>query len=346
MNTEAPEAPTNAAQDRPKFWSRRWVRFLVGLLLVALVAWVLRRHFGDLGRLRDANPTAIAGLIGVYLVTRLLSADLLRLGLKELGYHVGRVEVLLLVFVRTYTNLVVPRSGLGAAGLYLKTAHRVSLAHYSSLLLPLAVFALLSVGLCGLSLQGVLWLRGDPWTWQLTALFGVATLGALTGIVAPKVIPDSWQGGPSSFVRRANAAWQLLAGRGPFVAKAVLLQCATIVLRAIRLYVAFRALGEDPDFVGLFVASLLADLLHFVALTPAALGFREFAIVYSATLTGVGEPASLAAALLDRIVVTGVTVLIAQFALWRLLGSKKTDPKKNRKPTEDETEDDASGAHD
>ena len=89
-----------------------------------------------------------------------------------------------------------------------------------------------------------------------------------------------------------------------------------------RLALAFHAIDVTPALAGLVLASLLGDLMFMLALTPGALGLREAAIVYGARIAGVTPEASLAAALLDRLVMTLVLLVLAQVSAWRLFGRR------------------------
>jgi uncharacterized membrane protein YbhN (UPF0104 family) len=53
--------------------------------------------------------------------------------------------------------------------------------------------------------------------------------------------------------------------------------------------------------------------------TPAALGFREGAIVYGARVMQTTGDIALAAAVLDRVVGTACTVVVGQIGLWQLI---------------------------
>jgi uncharacterized protein (TIRG00374 family) len=125
-----------------------------------------------------------------------------------------------------------------------------------------------------------------------------------------------------SFLERLGAAWTQLRGSRSFVLRAFALLVAMGVLRVLRLLLAFHALGFSPDPAGLAVSSLLGDVMFLFAFTPGALGLREAAIVYCSDLAGVGSGASLAAAVLDRLVITAVVLVGAQVAAWRLLGAR------------------------
>jgi uncharacterized protein (TIRG00374 family) len=122
------------------------------------------------------------------------------------------------------------------------------------------------------------------------------------------------------FLANLGAAWRRLRGDHAFALRALGVLLAFSLLRALRLALAFGAIGASPALPGLLLASLLGDVMFLLALTPGALGLREAAIVTCAQLMGVGADESLAAAVLDRLVMTLVVLVAAQLSAWKLLG--------------------------
>lgn len=318
--------PANAGKPGNP-WPRAWavarrpsVRLAIGLCLLAALFFFCRGHLGDLRRLADADWGLAAAILAVYVLTRLVHAEILRRSLGALGHRLGRGETFLLTILRTYAGLLIPRAGLGAPGVYLKLRHGVSFAAYGSLLLPLTMLHLLALGATGLVLQTVPWpSHAASAAMPMTMLFAfVAVLAALA--VAVAAIGNGSRRLPiGSFGRRLVAAWQRLGRDKLLLAGLVGLHLLTILLRALRLYLAFLAIGARPSAVGVLLASLLADLAFVVSITPNALGLREVAIVYGSRAIGVAEPTALAAALLDRVIVTATVVLLGQVGIWRLL---------------------------
>lgn len=324
MNTRDPDASlSSAASDTPRAPRRRrgrWLGLLVSVALVAILVYVGRGYFGELERLGEVPPWLVIAMVAVFLLTRLLTSEVMRLALLELGHRIGHVEAMLLGFLRAYANLIIPRSGFGAAGVYLKMRHGVTLANYGSLVLPLTVLQLIVIGGTGLGTQAWLLVADQNRPSPLVATaFAVVVAAGVLGVVVPLVVPQRWSGRMGRFLAGLSASWHTLRSSRGLAWRVLLLQAATILLRAGRLQLAFWAVGATPDPLGVLVASLLADIMFVLSLTPGALGFREAAIVYGIRLAGVGEPVSLAAAILDRVLTTVVIIVMAQIGLWRLI---------------------------
>ncbi len=318
-------APGNAELERNAgftWWNVR-TRALVGVVLVVAFVWLGRQHFGELSRLADANPWMVIVLIVVFLVARILNTEVMYLALDALDRRIGRFELFLLTFLRTYSSMLVPRAGLGATGVYLKAKHGVSYADAASLVLPMVVLQLVVIGGMGLITQAMLiWTPGMEASWELTAVFAIILTTATAGVFGRVTVSEQRAGKMIGFVRRLSHSWQRLSKNRNVVWRILFVQTLQVLTRALELYVAFRALGVSISPLAVLVSSLLADVMFVISLTPNALGFREAAIVYGASLTGVDAGISLAAAILDRLVASMIVVLCAQFALFRIVRSK------------------------
>jgi uncharacterized membrane protein YbhN (UPF0104 family) len=313
----APEPPSAAdAAASPRL---RHARTLATLALLAVLVALGWRHASELDRLLRANPLLLVAMAAAVIGVRMLHSEIIRRTLAALGHRLPAFEVFALAVLAAVPNLLVPRSGFGALGVALRARHGVPLAATGSLLLPLAVIDLMVVAAAGLAVQTLCFGFRDPRGALIAATFaGVLSISGASLFLRPSLpfAPARLR----SFVERLGNAWlQLRRSRG-FLARSASLQVAISALRALRLWLAFGALGVWPDAQGLLVASLLGDVMFLFALTPGALGLREAAIVYCAGLAGVTPAESLAAAVLDRLVMTGATLVAAQLCAWELFG--------------------------
>ena len=305
----------------------RWCRVAVALVLISVLAYIGRRHFDELDRLRDANPWYVLGMIVVALAARWFNAEVLHMALVAIGHRVGRAEVFMLSFLRTYAGLVIPKAGSGVAAVYLKVKHGVPVADFGALLLPIVLAQCFVVGVLGLGTQFLLTHEfGHPFSPAIAGAFAFSIAISIAAPMVPVVVPRKWTGRIARFARRLTQAWRELNRDRGFLVRLVAFYLPIIFLRVARLQLAFWALGIETNFFGVVVASLLADLMFLITLTPQALGFREAAIVYSAGVTGATAGAPLAAAILDRVVVTLIVIVVAQFGLWKLSLSKQSLP--------------------
>jgi uncharacterized membrane protein YbhN (UPF0104 family) len=313
--------PTQTPAAAAPTWLRP-ARVLATVLLLAALAVLGFRHAGDMHRLLEAKPLYVAAMALCVLGVRVLHGQIVGRTLAELGHRLPAFEVFGLTMLAAVPNLLVPRSGFGSLAVALRARHGVPFSASTSMV-PLAVLDLIVISAAGLAMQvGVVGL-GHPHAPLIAAAFALSLLAGSAGLLLR--VPLRLPFGPlrvRAFFERFDAAWAQLRGSRRFVVRAAALLVGICALRLLRLQLAFAALDFTPDLAGLVVASLLGDLMFLFAFTPGALGLREAAIVYGADLAGVTPAASLAAAILDRLVMTGTILVTAQLCAWRLFGAR------------------------
>ena len=255
---------------------------------------------------------------------RVLHSEIIRRTLAELGHRLPAFEVFGLSVLSAVPNLLLPRSGFGAlepriAGAPRRAAgrqrvagpaargprHGRDLGRRASRCRPWRSACAARTRRCiALTFAGVLLVSG-------------ASVVLRVRLRVPFAPPRL-----RAFLERLDAAWAQLRGSRSFVLRATSLLIVMCALRLLRLQLAFAALDYHPDFAGLAVSSLFGDVMYLFALTPGALGLREAAIVYCAELARLTPAASLAAAVLDRLVITAVVLVTAQLCAWRLFGTR------------------------
>jgi uncharacterized membrane protein YbhN (UPF0104 family) len=293
------------------------LKIVIGLLLLGVLVFVGRRHFGKLRLILDVSPFWVAAMAGLYLVTRLLNGEIVRLTGKALGKKLKRSECFFLVMVMSYQNLIIPKSGLTAPAIYLKHKYGLKLSHFTSFLLPTTILQLACFGLTGLAAQIYLvWCCQVPLQPALVLFFGFLFLGNAGLLFIPLRVPAGWQNRLGRFLNRFSEAWEQLRNNRPLIVKVIGWQLVIILLRAVRLQVAFWALAANVSLSVALIVSLLAQVALFISLTPGALGFREAAIAYGGYLLSVPSDLAVAVGLLDRAIMMGCIVAIGMPALW------------------------------
>jgi uncharacterized membrane protein YbhN (UPF0104 family) len=298
----------------------RLIRIALGVIVLALLVYFARGYIGELKRLPSVSPVLVVAIFALYIAMRALNGLMMKFALQALGYAVSLGEALMLAILTTYVNLLLPRAGLGLPAVYLKTRRGVSYADFTSQAMIVTTLQMGCIGVCGLVCQAlltsVMGVRLDP---IVAGIFVVSLLvGIGTPLVKPTVFPDS-HGRVANFLHRIAAAWGRI-GSSPATVFAILLwNVPMLVLRAWRLQLSFYAVGAPVSFLAAFVASLLADLMFFVSVTPGGLGFREAAITYSSAMLGTDPGVALTASILDRVVWTAGVILVAQVGMWRMI---------------------------
>jgi len=222
----------------------------------------------------------------------------------------------------SYSNLLLPRSGVGLIAVHLQRSRKFSLAKYSSVVSFNAAMFVLSCGIAAMLAFAIdAAMNGRSLHIGFMISLSAFVSAGFVGIVYRWRVPVWYRGIGSRFLRRFSRASARL-GKQSIIWRFALIHVAMILLRALRLYIAFWALGIDVNPTGVFMASVLGDLAFVVSVTPTALGFRETAITLVTTSLGTTTALALSAAMLDRLVFSVTTILAAQLIVGFVIRSK------------------------
>ncbi len=306
-----------------------WLKLAVTALTLAALVYVGRRLLGDLHHIQNANWIGVAALVLVYLLTCVIDARVLQIAMTALRRPIRLTEGFSLTVLSRYSNLLIPRSGVGVTATYLKRYRGVGLTRYGSFVLFNGALLALSCSAVALLVAVIDWQIHGSFHTTLIGASAFLTLSGWAAIATRWRVPRWYRGPGVRLARRMSLVWKRL-GHWPILIESLALHFVALSLRALRLYLAFWALGIQVNTVGVILASLLADLVFIVSFTPSALGLREATITCVAFKLGVSAGVVLSAALLDRIVLTLTTAVVAQFAIGLTLRSTRT--RANRKP--------------
>ena len=101
---------------------------------------------------------------------------------------------------------------------------------------------------------------------------------------------------------------------------------AVLLVQAVRLWLCFGAMRFDVSIPAIILASFLGHLGSIIGYTPGGIGFREAAIAMGAGLMNVDIESAVAAAFLDRAVMTACSIVFGSFAVWQLTNEKDNRP--------------------
>ncbi len=301
--------------------SRSAFGWLLAILSILLLGYLTSTHLAQWRALLDLSAGTAVGIGTLYLSARGCGALGMRRGLARLGIRVGVFEALGLALVASYTNLLLPRTGVASIAIYLKRRHALMISSYLSLSIVLLLLSAVVCGLLGVGTQiGLARWSGQPMRSDLLMVFLAAAGIASCALMLPPAAFDALPSSISTRVRGVHEAWQGMARQWRVLGQIMLLHGSAALLRALRLQLVLSAVGADVPLPVVLLGSLLADLATLVSVTPAALGFREAALAYAASLLRVEPSVAVLAALLDRLVWTAVVIVLGQIAVWRSFG--------------------------
>lgn len=299
------------------------VPWLAGIaLLVALVLIFYPENLPAVTRQTGINGIALWAALTV--MARLVQAQTTVLPVKVLGYRISLLDAFWIGWLRTFANQLVPISGIAAYAEIIRRKTKMNWSELASLAAPQFVLAAVALGLVGiLSTVANIQALGElsvtlGVVYTVLVFASIAVISGAQGFI--RLFPKSL----SARLERAAEALQTLAARRRLLIAVISCHAATILLRGGRLWLLFGAAGAVLDWDQALLIVAVAESSLLIQLTPGGLGIRESAVLVAAALVGVSTEIAISVAVLDRLLVIGITVFLTPPALAFLRHSDRT----------------------
>lgn len=283
--------------------------FLTVLMLGVLGAYLFaqRAHFFAHYALR---PLPMLGIALLVLVTLALRASANQVLFGRLRVAAPWRDWFALVNVNSFSNYLPLSAGLVAKAFYLKRVHSLPYAEFAVGQTALLLLVIATNGMAGLT--AALLFGADGVTWVASGFAAMCATGALaflpartTRFLAQLGIP--WDAAAVTAIRQAAP-------------RVIPLQLVILLVSAASLQIGF-ALGESQiGFVPCVIFSAATVLTRLVAITPGALGVREFLVGGLAVLTGFELQDAVIASTLVRVAEMSVVFGLGGVFTYRLSG--------------------------
>lgn len=297
---------------RRAYMSRRvhLISWLIGVAVLAGLVWYFRPT-DFVASLQRVGVAGLAGWLASTLLARFLYAEVPTQLLRALGYRLARMQVYAIAWLRTFSNQVVPMTGIAVFLQQIREKSGASwqdLAASSSQQTFIGIAALGVVGLIAVTTNTrvtaeatlpLLFVFASLCAAALAAAFGVSwVIGKLPRFLAQRITTAADSFGKLSSNPRLIAALACVHGCG-------------ILLRGARLWLLFSVLGVGLQWQEALLIVALAEATVLIAVTPGGLGIREAIIVGGASLLGIPTDVAIAVSLIDRLFVVALTGIMA-----------------------------------
>ena len=290
----------------------RRFRIIVAVAATVAFAYVGRHWLSEIHLITlQARPMYVLAVAGLHLATLWLTGLTLQIGLNAFQQPIGHREGFALSILGSYSNLLLPRAGMGVIGVYLKRFRQVTLTDFGCVVIfNTAIF----ICVCSWMGSPLAWTNADHM--PLGGKILASCLAVLAGVcLLTLMIPwklnlrhHNWLFDRLKHLQIASSR----LGKWRIVGPLLVIHTVMMLLRTCRLQVAFWSVGVYPSFEWVLIASLLSDLAFLISITPTALGFREAAILSVATHMGISASTAISVAILDRIIFSLTSAVAAQ----------------------------------
>ena len=286
------------------------ISWLIGVAALAGLVW----YFRPADFLSSLQRVGLAGTttwLAITLLARFLYAEVPTQLLRALGYRLARMQVYAIAWLRTFSNQVVPMTGVAV---YLQQIREKSGASWHDLAASSAqqVF----IGVAALGVVGLIAVIANTQVTAEATLPLLVVFAALCAAAFAAALGVSWVMSklPRNLANRIAAAadsFGKLSSKPKLIAALVCVHGSGILLRGVRLWLLFEVLGVDLEWNEALLIVALAEATVLIAITPGGLGIREAIIVSGAALLDIPVDVAVAVSLIDRLFVVVLTGFMA-----------------------------------
>jgi uncharacterized membrane protein YbhN (UPF0104 family) len=279
----------------------RWLKNLLGIVIIGLLLWYLAQHWDNLKGLVNLKLSTILCLfivvtggvvVGSYTIQRLIAVFGIRPGFWEM-FHLHNATILL--------NYMPMKFGTFYRANYLKRHYGLIYAHFTVLFIYLLILMTIAAAVAGLIvLLTVYGLNRDE-----TFLLAVILLAFLIFSVVFAFIPLPVIRGTNklTIALRNFAQGRKMMTENKFdLCVNMLLATGCFLSSSVQLAIIYHSMGQNVHPAGYLVLGAVAYVTMFLGITPGSLGLRELALALCAVALGIDFNVGSLAAIIDRAV--------------------------------------------
>lgn len=290
---------------------RTALRVLLFAIFIGLFVWFFLTHRSDFSVLSDI-PVYLLVLIGLSQLGVIITNVIFQIALLRIyGITMPWWESFVVIVKSSVINFFgFLQGGAGYRAYYLKKNYGVNYSRFALLFTAnyLVVFSLYAFfGLLGALLQA---LNSDKATnYGVVVFFAAATVGLLVMMfVSPSRIPGKVK--IFKRIRDVLSEWDHITSDKSRVFGLFWIALAQYFLTACAFFFELKAIHASTSIAGLMVYSAIAGFSILVALTPAAIGFRETLLIFARQSLGVSISTIVISATVDRLVYFVLLVIL------------------------------------
>ena len=298
---------------------RKWLTNLLALVIVAGLVYYVVGRWEELRGLLKLNVGCLATVVLVSLAANLVASKTMQELLRALDVKPSLTDLWLIQNAGQLLNYLPMKAGTVLRANYLKRRYGFGYAQFGAFFLQSLLLMTASAAVLGLGVLLAVYDLGSAARRILATAFAGVLVASLLALLLPIPLP----GGPgrlSRLLRSFLAARKELAGRWKTLGVCTALSVVSYALFAVRLGAVYHSMGVDVHPAGFLILGCLAGPLMFLSITPGSLGIRELVLGASAVTLGVTPEVGILAAMIERAIVLGFTVVVGGACaawLWR-----------------------------
>jgi uncharacterized membrane protein YbhN (UPF0104 family) len=294
----------------------KWLKNILGLVILGFLSWYLARHWEQLKALFNLSPKQLLVMYCLWFLIALSGARAVQRMLSALKIKTGFWDMLRLHHISLLLNYVPMKFGTVFRANYLKRHYGLAYTHFATFFLYITFLMTAVAAIVGLTALLSIYGLGERENKILAVVFIITVIGSLFFLVVPLPVPAG-QGRLSSIFREFLTGRSQISKERETILKVAALLGVNFLFDAARLWIIYSSMGKNINVAGYLILGALSFVVLFIGLTPGSLGIRELVLGFGATVVGMPMEVGVLAAIIDRAVTISYVFVVGGIcAIW------------------------------
>ena len=299
------------------------------VLALVFMGWYLYNNRDIFTHLRTIN------IKDILLIALLQPINIIILGvinkwiIDSIDQKISLSDSLMLQFANNFVNRFIAQGGAVYRSAYLKTQFNFPISKFLASIGGVYIINLMANAMIGIFLVLFFFLSENLFNIYMLGLFVALLLGMIfLLVIKPKFESERWL---FRKLTQVVNGWYQIKGDRSLVVKMFGLSAVSLINSSLIVFIAYRALNVDIQFMNSFFYSTISSLSNIINLTPGGLGINEAILMFSSNVIGVSSEIILLGALMLRAIsmittftIGGISYMILNYRLQKTGKSRET----------------------
>lgn len=290
----------------------------ITILLFAVIIYFLMINRAIIMEKIIHRPRLVLWIALLFSLSRILEGYKFQIASSPLGLRLSFSEIMAVAFCVPMYNVFMPYGGIVTNMAYLKKERDFSATNFLMVSTVKLLTATLVNCIAGIA---VLWFvffrRGEYFGRYFFAIYIMIAIMVFILFLLPRR-GVAGSGRWHRILNSAIEAWDVLIRRRGLLYLMLILQGASLLLITYRYVLVFRLLSVDVTYMGMLAVIPATNLLNSFNIIPGNLGLRELVLSLSVRMLGFDLVKGALSSMVDRIILTVVTLIIGGYLHLRL----------------------------
>jgi uncharacterized membrane protein YbhN (UPF0104 family) len=299
---------------------KKVVSWSLTALAVLFMGWYIYKNRDILNLLRTIHVGDILLIAVLQPINIIIGGVINKLIIDSIDQKIKLSDSLMLQFANNFVNRFIAQGGAVYRSAYLKTKFDFPISKFLASIGGVYIINLMANATIGIFLVVFFFLTANLFNIYMLGLFLALLLGMITLLlIKPKFQSERW------FFKKLTQVvngWYQIKGNRALIIKMFGLSAISLINASLIVFIAYRALDVDIQFMNSFFYSTISSLSNIINLTPGGLGINEAILMFASDVIGVSSEVILLGSLMLRAIsmittftIGGISYMILNYRL-------------------------------